>query len=273
MSREREEEQFADRLRGAYAEGCPAPEVFLEAEWVRLSEAERARIEAHAAGCPACAAERDFAALWDLPEDAGDVSPEDLGYVVGRIEESQAEPAPPARSNVVPFPAGRTVPKAEPVALSRSLSTRPPAKSYAGWSLALAAVLALGIGLAIGLRQSALPALPGAPQGAEIYRGSTVLLRGPEGELAKAPAVFGWEDVPGAVSYRMKIVDPLGLEIWSREAKASPLPLPANAAAKLQTAVVYAWSVEAFDAAGKRLAGSEPLKFRLMPAGEPARGK
>ncbi len=265
MSRDPREETFADHLRGAFEEGCPAPKLFVEAEWVKLPAAERQRIEAHAASCPACAAERDLAGLWDLPFDAGDVSDEDLAFVVGRIEEAQGQQAPPVRSNVVPFPVGRTAQRSEPVAVPQSLPVRRPGRSFAGWGLALAALLALGIGLAIELRQRDLPALPPPPQGAETYRGSTVLLRGPEGEQPQAPSALEWEAVAGAATYRVRIVDPLGEEIWSGTAKASPLTLPAEAAAKLQTAVVYAWSVEAKDAAGKRLAGSPPLKFRLTP--------
>ena len=92
MSRDPREETFAAHLRGAFGNDCPAPEVFLEDEWTRLSPAERARIEAHAARCPACAAERDLAALWDLPAEAGDLAAEDLAFVVGRIEE-EAVPA------------------------------------------------------------------------------------------------------------------------------------------------------------------------------------
>jgi len=265
MSRDPREEKLAGWLRGAFEAGCPAPEVFLEAEWVNLSEAARTRIEAHVATCPACAAQRDLAGLWDLPVDAGDLSPEDLAFVVGKIEESQAEQASSARGNVVPFPVGRTASKAGPIVVPPGVPIR-PGRSLMAWGLALAAVLALAIGLAIELRQRDLPELPAPPVGAETYRGSTVLLRGPEGELAQAPARLDWEAVQGAASYRVRIVDPLGEEIWRGTTKGSPLVLPREAAARLQTAVVYAWTVEAVDGAGKRLASSEPLRFRIVPS-------
>ncbi|HEV7667369.1 MAG TPA: hypothetical protein VGS22_02515 [Thermoanaerobaculia bacterium] len=265
MSRDRQEDLFAEHLRGAFEAECPAPEVFLEAEWVRLPAAERDRIEAHAATCPKCAAERDLAGLWDLPFDVGDVADEDLAFVVGRIEEAEADQAPPARSNVVPFPLGRTVAAAGSVDVSPRGSARRPARSFPAWGLALAALLALGIGLLVELRQRDLPALPGATDGAETYRGSTLLLQGPDGELAKAPEMLGWEPVTDAASYRVSIVDPLGEEIWKFEAKASPVVLPVAVRVRLQTAVVYAWTVEALDARGKRLARAEPLRFRIAP--------
>lgn len=267
MSRDPREESFAAHLCGAFESGsdCPAPEVFLEDEWTRLSPAERARIEAHAATCPACAAERDLAALWDLPAEAGDLAAEDLAYVVGRIEEAQAEPALPERSNVVPFPSGRIAKPSVPTDVRQGLPVRRAGRTFAGWGLALAAVLALGIGLLVELRRSDLPALPPAPAGAETYRGSTVLLRGPEGELEAAPVRLEWEATPGAATYRVRIADPLGEEVWSGTAERPALDLSGDAAAKLQTAVVYSWTVEAVDAGGQRIAGSEALKFRIAP--------
>lgn len=265
MSRDPREEQFAAHLRGAFGSDCPAPEVFLEDEWTRLSPAERARIEAHAATCPACAAERDLAALWDLPAEAGDLAAEDLDYVVGRIEEAQAEPASTERSNVVPFPAGRIARPSVPTDVRQSLPARRAGRSFAGWGLALAAVLALGIGLLVELRSRDLPDLPPPPAAGETYRGASVLLAAPEGELQAAPERFEWEAVRGAVSYRVRIVDPLGEEIWSGTAERPALDLPVDAAAKLQTAVLYSWTVEAVDAGGQRIAGSEALKFRIAP--------
>ncbi len=260
------EDLFAERLRGAFATGCPAPELFLDAEWVRLPAVERARIEAHAATCPACAAERDLAALWDLPTDAGDLPAGEIAYVVGRIEEALAEA--PATRNVVPFPVGRTGARAELGKPAQLQTARRPSRSLGLLGLALAAVLALGIGLSIELRQRELPELPAPIGGPLTYRGSTVLLRGPEGELEAAPAEFDWALVEGATSYRVRISDPLGEEIWSTTANAAPLALPVTVRAKLQTAVVYAWTVEAFDAKGNRLAGAEPLRFRIAPVGE-----
>ncbi len=265
MSHQRKEDQFADRLRGAFGADCPAPEVFLEAEWVRLSEAERARIEAHAAICPACAAERDLAGQWDLPVDAGDLEGEDLAFVVRRIEEAQAEEIAPARSNVVAFPVGRTSSASRSAVVAENEPVRRSRRSFAGWGLALAALLALGIGLSIELSRRDLPSLPGAPGGEETYRGSTVLLQGPEGELAKAPQVLGWEPVTKATSYRVTITDPLGEEIWSLAAHTSPVVLPAAVRERFETAVVYSWTVEALDSRGARLAGADPFRFRITP--------
>ncbi|HXU46839.1 MAG TPA: hypothetical protein VN783_15025, partial [Thermoanaerobaculia bacterium] len=253
---------LAGRLRAAYAgSGCPPPEVFLEEEWDRLTPAERSRIEEHAATCAACAAERDLARLWDLPADSGDLAPDpaDVAYVVSRLRRpAQAIAAP---SNVVPFPGARATPPrdAAPVAVRTSRSHR------GAWGLALAAALALGIGLTLEMRRGSLPAVPPPTSGEDTHRGAAVLLRGPEGELAAAPRELSWEPVAGAASYRATLREPLGAEVWRGTAKSPRIELPEAVRSSLATAVVYAWGVEAFDAAGARLAGSEPLKFRITP--------
>lgn len=63
-----ESHTLADWLRAAYADpaaGCPPPESFLEAERAALPEDERRRLTEHAGSCPACAAERELARLFD----------------------------------------------------------------------------------------------------------------------------------------------------------------------------------------------------------------
>ncbi|HSU84743.1 MAG TPA: hypothetical protein VLR69_20175, partial [Thermoanaerobaculia bacterium] len=76
-------------LRAAYAgdeAGCPPPEAFLEAE--ALAPAERRRLDEHAGRCPACAAERDLARLFDAGPEAAEVSAGDVDFVVARLQEA-----------------------------------------------------------------------------------------------------------------------------------------------------------------------------------------
>ena len=76
-------------LRAAYADpaaGCPPPEAWLEEELAARLPEERRRLEAHAARCPACAAERDLAQGFDAGPEAAGVHPEDVAFVVSRLE-------------------------------------------------------------------------------------------------------------------------------------------------------------------------------------------
>jgi hypothetical protein len=243
-------------LRAAYA-GCPPPEAFLESETAALDPAERRRLDEHADRCPACAAERELAHLFDAgPEGATGVRPEDVSFVVARLEAasplSQAAPAPPA-GRVVPF----SVPR------SRQSRRSPwPAR------LAAAAVVILAAGLFLTRSPLAPPPLPAPPAAGGVVRGGFVEPLAPVGEVAAVPDELSWEPRPGAVSYRVHLRAFDDAPLWETTVAAPPARLPAEVAGHLARAVAYSWSVEALDAKGGRLAGSEPVRFQVRPAGE-----
>jgi hypothetical protein len=54
--------------------------------------------------------------------------------------------------------------------------------------------------------------------------------------------------------------------LWETAVPAPPARLPAEVVRQLNRAVVYTWTVEALDASGRRLASSEPVRFRARPA-------
>lgn len=244
-------------LRAAYAAGeagCPPPEAFLEAEAEGLSPDAQRALDEHAARCPACAAERDLARLFDsAPERAG-VRPADLSFVVSRLEETS-----PARSaaatNVVPFRA----PRREETPRSRSV-------------LRVAAAAVLVIGGALGYRAfqppEPAPPLPEAPEVGGPVRGGTVEALSPVGEVAEIPMELRWVVIQGAATYRVRITAVDGSILWEDTAPAPPAPVPAEVAGRLHRAVLYTWTVEALDPSGARLAASEPVRFRARPAPE-----
>jgi len=233
-------------LRAAYSSegaGCPPPEAFLEAETGDLSAEERRALDAHAERCPACAAERDLARLFAKAPEEADVRPDDLRFVVSRLEESS--PARTARSNVVPFPARR-----------RSLLR-----------FAAAAVLVIGSWLGYRALNPPEPALP-TPEMGEVMRGGEVEALSPMGEVAEIPRDLRWVLRKGAASYRVRITAVDGSVLWEDTTVAPPARLPAEVAGRLHRAVVYTWTVEALDPRGARLASSEPVRFKIRPAPE-----
>jgi hypothetical protein len=246
-------------LRAAYDPeasdaGCPPPEAFLEEEMASLSPAERRALETHADRCPACAAERDLARLFDAAPEEAAVRPEDLSFVVSRLE--KAEPVRPVSPNVVPFAPPRKERKEE-APRSRSL-----------FRLAAAAVLVIGAGLgyqAFHAPSSNLPALPApaAPGSAGVMRGSEVEAVAPLGEVAEIPRQLRWVPVAGAGSYRLRITAVDGTVLWAGTAPSPPALLPADVAGRLHRAVLYSWTVEALDPSGARLASSEPVHFKV----------
>jgi hypothetical protein len=237
-----------DWLRAAYEgeeAGCPPPEAFLEAEAGDRTPEESRRLNEHADRCPACAAERDLARLFDAgPETARG---EDVDFVVARLE--AASPLRRATGQVVPFPAARKPAPARPVL----------------WRLAAALVLVLGGGLLFQLSRTAAPPLP-APGTASVMRGGEVEAVSPVGEIAGVPAELRWKPRPGASAYRVRLSTVDDTVLWEMTVSAPPAPLPAEIVRQLNRAVVYTWTVEALDASGARLAASEPVRFRARPA-------
>lgn len=251
-------------LRAAYAgpksgqsTGCPPPEAFLAAEMEGLTPEERRALDEHAERCPACAAERDLARLFDGAPEEADVRPEDLDFVVARLQ----EPAPvrsgaSGGSNVVPFPAPRRVEAAE--------APRSRSSSHAILRFAAAAVLVIGLGLGYKAFQSPGPELPDPGTG-EVMRGGEVDVVSPVGDVAEIPAELRWVVVDGAASYRVRITAVDGSVLWEGTASTSSVRLPADVAGGLHRAVVYTWTVEALDPSGARLASSEPVRFKVRP--------
>lgn len=241
--------------------GCPPPEAFLEAETAGLSPEERRKLDEHVARCPACAAERDLARLFDAAPDEAGVRPEDLDFVVSRLERPEdtspvRTPSAPSAPNVVPFPGPR---RAEAPAAS------PARRSHAILRYAAAAILVIGAGLGYRAFQSPDPALP-PPEIGGVVRGGEVETLSPAGDVAEVPGELRWEPREGAASYRVRITTVDDTVLWEMQTPSSQVVLPREVSTRLQRAVLYTWTVEALDPSGTRLATSEPVRFRVRPS-------
>ncbi|HSN86741.1 MAG TPA: hypothetical protein VL025_08285 [Thermoanaerobaculia bacterium] len=251
-------------LRAAYASeeaGCPPPESFLEAEVEGLSSEERRALDAHADRCPACAAERDLARMFDAAPDEADVRPEDLSYVVSRLERPEDTlPVRPA-SNVTPFPGPR---RAEAAPASAAPRASRPSRSLLRF--AAAAVLVLGGLLGYRAFQTPEPMLPAPPEAGGVVRGSEVEVLGPVGDVTEIPTELRWVPKGGAAFYRVRMIAVDDAVLWEGTALAPPARLPEEVAGRLHRAVLYTWTVEALDASGAPLAISEPVRFKVRIA-------
>lgn len=286
-----EERSLADWLRAAYADpaaGCPPPEAWLAEELAALSPAERERLLAHAAACPACAGERELAAAFDAG--AAGADPADVAWIASRLAEQppvgrrpatageeEAAAAEPRLAEVRPFPtaaaaadpAGAAEPSEGGPGNGRSSRVVPfRGRRAVRWvRLAAAAVLVVAAGLifqTLHLTSSPLPEPPG--QGA--VRGGRVEGAGPAGELAELPAELRWQPLAGAAAYRVRLLGPADDALWEGEVAGSPAQLPAEVIAELHRAVSYRWYVEALAADGTVLGRSETVRFRAAPEPE-----
>jgi hypothetical protein len=247
-----------DWLRAAYSSpeasadaGCPPPEAYLEAESGALPADARRALDEHADRCPACAAERDLARLWDAAPEAAGTRPEDVAFVVSRLE--AASPVRrPAANNVTLFPGPRR-------------AVRAPSPVFTRFAAAAVLILAAGLGFRALYRPQ--PPLP-APQTGGAVRSAEIEALAPRGELEEIPRELRWNPWQGALSYRVRLTAVDGTVLWESVVPAPPVRLPDEAAGRLHRAVTYTWTVEALGPDGSVLAASEPISFRTKPRAE-----
>jgi len=226
---DRDSEQL---LAEAYAgtRGCPAPETFLDAAWNDLARAERDAIEKHVERCPACAAERELARVFDAEPGSGGVSSNDVAWVVSRVQ-------------------------------SRPLEDK--RRWPASWGLAAAAVVVLGLALGlIALRRDA-PALPEPGSSAPVFRSSAIQQTEPGGTVAEVPPSLRWSPVEHATEYRVRLTAVDDVVLWETHVSGPEAVLPDELRGRLHRAVLYRWSVDALEKNGAILARSGPIEFMV----------
>lgn len=229
---------------------CPAPEVWLED--APLAAEERARIDAHAQGCPACAAERELARAFagDEPakKDAG--LSKDADAVVRRLRDNA-----PWRARPAPAAAVRDI---------RSAG-RQRRRPFTGVPLALAAGIVLTLGVVLRVAGPHAPPL-GAPGAGDVLRGGAIETSAPSGDVPATPEDLRWREVPGAASYRVSVLGVDDEPLWSATVVSPPVELPESVRETLHASVLYRWDVEAMDGNGARIAWSKPTPFRIESA-------
>ena len=212
---------------------CPSPEDYLRLEAGEASPEEGRRLLEHAGRCPACAAERDLARAFHEGPEPG----EDVDFVVERLRDLRLHEAP------------------------RPLEFRPRRSAAVRWAASLAALVALAVGLSVYTVQKP-PPLP-EPGRAEVFRGDEIRDLQPSGEFPEVPRQFRWSAIEGAASYRVTLRAVDETVLWQESVAQPSARLPEEVARGLHPAVLYAWTVEALNARGERLAASEPVRFTV----------
>jgi hypothetical protein len=233
-------ESLRSALRSAMSSDgdCPSPEEYLRLEAGEVSPDERRRLEEHAARCQACAAERELARIFHEGPGEGE-SQEDLDFVVQRLESLRLHETP------------------------RPLEFRPRRRpAIVRWAGSLAALVALAVGLSLFVQSRQAPPLPEPGRG-EVLRGAEIHDLRPSGEFPEVPREFRWAAVEGAASYRVTLRAVDETVLWQESATEPFLRLPEEVSRGLHPTVLYAWTVEALNERGERLAASEPVRFTV----------
>ncbi len=231
----------ADLLRAAPL-GCPSVERLLAG----IDQADPEIIR-HAGSCTFCGSElRMFESFRSADVPDSDASA--INAITARLKSRAGE--------IIPAP-----PPAAP--RWNAVFTR-------GWGRP--AMVAIGVSaflvlIAIELRPMHPPGLDTAVGGgAEVYRAPTVVsIVRPSGDVAKVPDSIAWMTVPGAASYRVRMTEVDGHELWNGVTSNTAVPLPVKIRAKIVPSKTLLLDVTAFDPAGRRIADPEITRFRFLP--------
>jgi hypothetical protein len=196
----------------------------------------------HMDGCPHCQASlamlRSFESAKAHGRDAADVA-----WIVARLQ-GQSAPAPALPPRVrffkLPYLVG-----------------------------ALAATLAVGLGISMLVNRSDQPSAIVAPSGVQTMRSGSVHLYSPSGNVTQPPVNFQWEVLPGAALYSVQLMEIDGSILWSGSSSQNALPVTAELTAAMQPGKPLLWRVVALDSSGKTMASSNQERFVIeAPHGE-----
>ena len=209
-------------------------------------------IAAHAESCAFCATELEMLKVFHAAE-----VPEGDARAVQLITERLRADAAPVRPR-------RVVEEREPWwrplfggSLFGGSWLRPAALATAG------ALVILAIGLQ--WQRNTPPSIDGGRgTGSEVARSQALAILAPLGDLQEAPGEVRWEAVPSAAKYEVRLLEVDHSAFWNAETGQTSIAIPAAVRARIVPAKTLLCQVTALDAAGRKVAESEVVRFRSL---------
>jgi hypothetical protein len=135
--------------------------------------------------------------------------------------------------------------------------------------LSPAAVVAAGmlVAVAVGVqwRNSSAPHLHGPSQPEQdVLRSGALNVIAPSGDVTAVPSQIQWQVVQHAAGYQVQLLEVDHTELWQAISLDGKIELPAQVKSKIVPAKTILVHVTALDSAGRKLAESEFVRFRLL---------
>ena len=130
-------------------------------------------------------------------------------------------------------------------------------------ALAAAAVL-IFIAVGVQWRQTAPSLRAPAASEQEVLRSNTLVVLSPSGDIQQPPVELRWQPAPGAVKYRVRLLEVDHTELWSTETTADHTDLPSQTQGQIVPHKTLLWEVSAIDGSGRIVAESNSVRFRLL---------
>jgi hypothetical protein len=205
---------------------CPTLEVL---ERVMEESSSDPKIAAHVAQCPHCQSEiamlRSFESSVPTPDEGAAVA-----WIAAQLERRQT-PAGEQPSKAIPF--WRSLFRVRYMAAAAAL------------------VVAIAVGISIHNSDDGRPGFHSGPAD-HIYRGELRLTT--PAELDQPPQQLTWDQVRGAVSYRVEVSDVTNDRLWEASSRENSINVDPALKATMAPGKPLNWSVTALDASGKELA-------------------
>lgn len=207
-----------------------------------LEEIDRTQWAAHVKACPHCRTELDLMRTF-LDGELRQQEAADVSVIVGRLR---------ARS-------GEIFPRPERAPRWRDFFAMP----WLGPAALTAASLLVAVAVTMQLRDGAAPGLRPGYEGREVLRASPLAVVSPVGDLEETPKEIQWSAASGAAKYVVRLLEVDGSELWKAETGGTRIELPAEVRARIVPAKTILCEVNAVDGAGRGIAASETVRFRL----------
>lgn len=136
-------------------------------------------------------------------------------------------------------------------------------------SFALAAIL-LVVGTVLFYRSStSQPQLEAKNRTSpEVFRSGSFAIVSPSGDLQQRPKEIQWEQVPNTARYQVRLLEVDRSEVWEASTPGLRIELPAPVQEIFVPAKTLFAEITAFDSAGRQLATTGPIRFRVVQSGK-----
>lgn len=139
------------------------------------------------------------------------------------------------------------------------------AKPWLSPALVAMAALLVVVGVGVQSRRGSPPSIAVPTDSArEVLRSNALSLVAPAGDVQQTPKEIQWQPVAGAAKYEVRLLEVDHTEMWNAETSAIRIDLPAQMQSRIVPAKTILCQVSAFDAAGRKVAESEFVRFRLL---------
>jgi hypothetical protein len=211
-----------------------------------LANSSSKNVSRHVERCPHCQASLAMLKSFESAKPVGRQAAS-VAWIVARL---RTEPSEPTSAATTPLP-------------HRAGFSRLP---Y--WAGSLAAALIIGLGLSVLINRTDQPAPIVEPSGPQTMRSTAVHLIGPAGSVVQTPLKFQWNEVPGAASYSVQLMEVDGSSFWSGSTSQNALLVSPELKAAMRPGKPLLWKVVALDASGREVATSSRERFVIVPANE-----